>query len=121
MHDGHTTDDNGATDYHFLDRDVLHDVLSTTFSPTTFSPTTLSTTTFSTTFLTTFSRRPSLNNVLGDDGDVLDHDNRVRVHPMVNNGLIARGMVEVRMAGVEIYGSLVGHNSDYNGHVRDLM
>lgn len=37
--------------------------------------------------------------------DVLDHDNRVHVHPMVNNGLTARGMVKVRMTGVEVCGS----------------
>jgi hypothetical protein len=102
MQDDHAADDDSAPHYRFTDGDVPNGVLSTAFS-TTFS------TTFSQRrsldwFSTMFPRRRSLN-VLDDDGDILNHNNRVRVHPTVNDGLTARGAIVIGMAGVEVCGS----------------
>ena len=98
MHDDHATDDDGATHYHFINGNVLDDVLSTAFS-TTF-PRRRSLDWFS----MTFPRRCSLN-VLDDDSDILNHNNRVHVHPAVNDGLTAKDAIEIGMTGVEVCGS----------------
>jgi hypothetical protein len=115
MHDDHATDDDGATHYHFINGNVLDDVLSTAF-PTTFSttlPRRRSLDWFSMTLprrrsldwlSMTFPRRRSLN-VLDDDSDILNHNNRVHVHPAVNDGLTAKDAIEIGMTGVEVCGS----------------
>ena len=109
MHDDQATDNDSAIDYCFVDVDILDNILSTTICQR------RSVDGFSTTIcrgrpLDVFSRTRSLNSVLDGDGEVLDHDNRVRISPAVNNGLTARGVIKVRMAGVEIGGSFQSSN-----------
>jgi hypothetical protein len=53
--------------------------------------------------------RRSLNIFVGD-GEVLNHNNRDDIYPAVNNGLTARDMIKVRIAGVEIGGSFESSN-----------
>ena len=98
MHDDHATDDDSATDYHFIDGDVLDNILSTSFSWRILGHVLL------TAFSTMFSWQHSFDDVLDDNGDVLDDDNCVRVHPTVNNGLTARGVIKISMMGVEVCG-----------------